>query len=858
MSQSNPGDDLEEYRSSAGIGSKTADVAPDDHALKQSFGNSESQKSFQFDAEIIAERISNWYDSDGATIREFLSNAETACIRRAKMELRKAGETVPNEITEVISEAKDKCGYEPLIEVTYNRKSDDTRFIIEDNGCGITRTEYQVLRNIGYSASHGDGSLGDGFGMGIMSFAQLTGTQGMLKFSTRSFPASDREEVAYSVAMYVTNLEFLTGKPDEYGTRFEFPAFSESAKEIDIPSKVEEYAEGMVIPVLYRDYDHDGQETPRSDDYLATRMEEDYADDSMVIIYENEFFKAVMSPDRKETGRGRTTYNISMPIRRNTDGFGSNKFEAPWKWDFRAKQENGPIVSCPSDESLVGQIPKENTKYDRLTPEMQEKCVPMSRVPDDAIVMPEPASSRDSFMGGHDDFWKHVSKKLNGAWADVAKERFENLDSWDDFLDMDRSEKQSLFRAYSHFGPKYKDATGDTIQETIQDKFGVTLDTDLCEKLHESQSKVDIVRRGHNRAHTKGACSSRKIWEVIDEAPDGVYMGKTISQKKAEIVWGLGDTHLVRLRKGQSYDELASAWGWEKAKSLPNTNLSEKLPELDDDVAERFENVSDSKSNNTKRSSTGGNGKDPETYRMKVRVGSNSRKYFSTHRVSNLVDKLEDDESFKAGRYSVDYIILHKDDVSARTVASNSKRKKDVGAARAPKYVYQYLIDKPNVYESMDELRDDHAGTEVTLSDDTEMDIRDLPESDCLIMSDGRIRDLFDGRQGDLVELLGYDSSEFERYTWSNPKDFHGSWGAETDATVIYVGNPSGATGDFNDYSKYYDSYNDLLMEDKLGDVDKDSEEYEALFGYARGKPTGDRLETLIEIAADADIPTND
>jgi hypothetical protein len=850
--------DLEEYRGTAGAEVKTADVASESHALRSIVDGDGGTKERIYDAQQAGERFVNFYDDAAAAIREYLSNSETACIRRARYELIDAGfseDEIPSEVSEILDLAKEECDYEPLIEVTYNRKADATRFIIEDNGIGISTEEYQVVQRIGYSTSHQQGNRLGNFGIGWMSGFQLTSVNGMFKMSTKSRLTDE----AYSTAEYVANFEMLDGEPDEYGTRFEFPGFGEAAKEIDIPSKVQEYAEGMTIPVLYRDFDHDGQETHRSDDYLATRMEDDYADDSLVVIYEDEYFKAVMSPDRKESGRGTTTYNISMPIRRNTDAFGSNKFNAPWKWDFRAKQENGPIVSCPSDESLVGMVPKENTKYDRLMPELQEKCVPMSEVPDDAISMPEPASSRDSFMGGHDDFWKYVSTKLNDEWRDVAKERFESLDSWDDFLSMERDEKHGLFRAYSQFGPSYTDAEPDTIQETLEDELGVTLDTDLCEKLHKSQSKVSVVARGSSRAHTKGATTSKQIWKVIDEAPDGIYMGKTISQKKAEIVWGLGETHIVRLSSSESYNEYEDDWGWDKAKDLPHTNLKEKLPELDDDVAEKFENVSDSQSNNTSRSSTGGNGQDPTTYRGKTRVGSGSSKYFTTWKLDNLVEKLEDDDPFSAGKWTCDKLTILPDSKSAELVASKAYRSRDVAAMRLPKYAYQYMVGKDNVYESMDEIRAEMEGVEIELSDGTEMDIRDIPSTDCILVTPSKYQSEFEGREDDLVELLDYDSSDFERYTWAKAEDFNGAWEASTDATVIAISGYLGTFNDFNDYNVKRSNFREIKMKDHLGkDVDQHSDEFEALFGYRYGEATGSTLDTLLEVAERAGLPKTD
>jgi len=853
MSQTNDADELEQYRGTAGAEVKTADVSSDQHALKEALGGDDSSKERRYDPKIAGERFVQFYDDTAASIREYLSNAETACIRRARHELLDAGFTkdeIPDETTELLEMAKEECGYEPIIEVIYNRKSDDTRLIISDNGIGISTEEYKVVQRIGYSTSHQEGSRLGNFGMGWMSGFQLTSINGMFKMFTKSYLTDE----TYGTVEYVANCEFLDAQRDDYGTTFKFPAFGEAAKSIDIPSKVNEFADGMVIPVLYRDFDDSGDETGRSDDYLPTRMEKDYADDSMVVVYENEFFKAVMSPDRKETGRGRTTYNISMPIRRNTDAFGSNKFNAPWKWDFRGKQEDGPIVACETEPSLVGQIPKEDTKYDRLMPELQEKCVPMSRVPDDAIVMPKPASSRDSFKGGHDDFWRHVSSKLRETWADIAQERFEELDSWQDFKDMEREDKEALFRAYSEFGPSYSDVEPDTVVGTLEDELEVTIDADLGMRLHEGKSFVNVVERDSKRAQRKSSTTRKKIWQVIDEAPDGVYMGVSVSQKKADIAWNLGDTHVVRLDSTSEYDELASSWGWEKLKELPSRNLGEKLPELDDSIIEQYESADASASNNTRATaSTGGNGKDPETYRARVRVGANNSKYFSTIRVSDLVDTLEDDERFSSGHYSCKYIILCDDDTPARAVARKSNRSDDIAAMRAPKYVYNYLVGKQNVYESEDELYSDLAGVDVELSDGTTMDIQDLPSTDMLLCLETRIEEHWEDRVEELVELLGYDPDDYDRFTFISTNDLDGSWDVTTDATVV-LGKKAGRFSDFDDYVYESENFEDLKFKELIDGMDKSSDEYEALFGYRYGNPDGDTKLVLAEIARDAGL----
>jgi hypothetical protein len=478
----------------------------------------------------------------------------------------------------------------------------------------------------------------------------------------------------------------------------------------------------------------------------------------------------------------------------------------------------------------------------------------MSQVPDDAVSMPEPASSRDSFKSGNDDFWKYVSTKLQEAWAEIARERFLDLDSWDDFEQMSREEKEALFRAYSEFGPKYSDTTADTIQETLQENLGVSIDGDLGLRLHESKSKVKVVSRGSTRAHTKGALESKAIWKVIDEAPDGVYMGVSVSQKKADIAWDLGETHVVRVDNTEKYGEYSSDWGWSKLKDLPSRNLSEKLPELSDDIIDEYENVSTSQSNNTESTgSTGGDGKNPDTYHLKARVGSNSRKYFTKHKVENLVKILEKGGSFSTGRYSAKYLIIKDTDTSARRVGSIGSRSNNIAATRVPKYVYQYLATVDNVYESQTELYKDLAGTDVTLSDGTTMDIRSVPESDILVNVKSKVEDHFEGRIEELVDLLGYDADDYDRFTFIDASDLGDSWEVQTDATVLKV---KGAVGfnQFDDYTYVSKTYRDLLFKDKTSHLDKSSEKYDAMFNRCRHRPSGDTLDTLVEIAEDAGL----
>jgi hypothetical protein len=782
MSQSDNLDVDNEYRTTTGVDSKYADVASDGHALKDRFGSNEDAKKIEFEAEIIGERVAQWYDDPAAAIREYLSNAETACIRRARAELEDAGEPIPNGVDEMLDAASEQCGYEPTIEVTFNRNTEETRFIIEDNGIGISTDEYLVLKKIGYSTSHMDGERLGQFGMGYMSGFQLTGTEGVFNMRTRSFLSDE----TYSTANYITNFEYLDGLKEDYGTRFEFPAFCQKAEGIDIREKVAEFADGMRVPVLYREKDTSGQET-YNEDYLPTALAEDYDDDSLVIQFENEYFEAVMSPHSPER-RGYKTYNVSMPIRRNTETYGSEpKFEATWSWDFRGKQENGPVVACESDESVVGLAPVSDSKYDGLPEEKRDDFIRRSAVPDDAIVMPVPASSRDSYETGHDDFWRYVSECLVDEWGSEVSEQLDALDDFDDFKEASTRNKHIIVRGYRKFGPGYGDNDPSTVVDHFDDELDVTLTEEVAEKLDELQTSHLVVTRGTDNPSYKSHASKTPAWEIIDDATGGgtVYMGKSISPKKAEIAWDLHDDNVIVRLDDEEYDELEELWGWSKLKELPSRNLSEKLPNLSDTLAEKWESTSTSSSSSSSSSSSGGKSRNPRSRRIKVYSKERrTRNAFKEQKAGDVYDKLDNGEPVSTGYYDIDTLLLFdQNETNVSFAKGKTNRSAGLGVAVVPKYVYKFLKDASNVYTSKQAVVEDEAkNATVELSGDREVNITDIPDDELVLVDADVLRSRFSDKHDLLLDYFDehldaeaenitfVDSSQFNQYNWAEPR----------------------------------------------------------------------------------------
>jgi hypothetical protein len=838
------GDEFAEYRSTTGAEVKTANVSGDTHPVKNQLGMDDANKERIYDPKIAGERFVQFYDDSAASIREYLSNAETACIRRARYELEQAGHDVPTGVAPILETASEKVGYEPLIEVTYNEQSDATRLVIEDNGIGISVEEYQVVQRIGYSTSHSNGERLGQFGMGWMSGFQLTSVDGAFLMHTRSRLTDE----AYRTIEYVANFEYLDGEPEQYGTRFEFPEFGESAKEIDITEKVEEFSEGMRVAVLYRHFDAAGNETPFSDDYLPSNMESEHDDDHTVVVFENEFFKAVSSPDCRYDRRSGDyhTYNVTMPIRRNVDEFGrAPKFEAPWKWDFRGKREDGPVVKCDSNPEIVGCSPIEDSKFEKLTEQQQSSHVRLSDVPEDAVVMPEPASSRDSYMSGHDDFWRHVSLKVADSWRDMSADLFRSFDTWSEFKDLSTAEKKVVYRAYSSFGPDYGKSDADTIQATLEEELGVTVDKNVCVKISESRKKEMVVPRGSANARLKTPArdNRKKVWQIIDEAPDGVYVAKSPSQKKAEIAWGLGETHVVRVEDTDKYDELSGIWGFETLKSLPSRNLSEKLPELDDAVVEKWENKPSQGARRSSRSTNRRSSRDPLTKVINLRCGNNSS-WREDVTVLTVVEKFSDDEEVAVGPRSANKLMLYdKNDIDGTTPPMRLASKvPGVAAAAVPTYVFERLEGVDNVFTDPEQLKQTLREEEreeydvasiVIFTDDDVREVLKYTDTDKILNEYPDTTHTFEDY--DSVEV--FDQTEARNIAMCDASDF--------DARVVSI-NGSRFSNDFSDILLYVDA-EEIMIDERLPDVDTSSPYFQQLFAHTHAA-SSDNFRRAVEM----------
>lgn len=328
----------EYQRGRTSVEHRNIDAAGEDHP----FGD--EPRSFEADLRHLIRKVADdLYDSWQAAPREYLANAETATLKVEQY--LENPESLPYDTVIVDN------NYEPKIEVTWNRKEET--LIIKDNGIGMAAAEVdEIFRQIGHSAARDDGTKSGQFGMGALSFVKLVGLDNAMIMTSHSRLNDD------NAAYYVTlaGVEPIQGSldDDEYGTRFQMTPNDD----YNIRPVIEQYAEWMRVPVIYREYDEEGQEV-FNEDWGDKSLHEDYSDDVPKLgIRKGQAFEAYCSPDAE----GRTLL-LSMDISRN-DVSREERHGAPFQFDVRILDESGKVIE--SDNGNEGLMPCPRSDYESM------------------------------------------------------------------------------------------------------------------------------------------------------------------------------------------------------------------------------------------------------------------------------------------------------------------------------------------------------------------------------------------------------------------------------------------------------------------------------------------------------------
>lgn len=369
---------------------------------------------------VLRHMSDSLYESEAATVREYIANAETACLRVSDND---EGHIVPGD-------------YQPVIEVTW--RDDQSKLVIRDNGIGIaSATAVDVLRKIGVTTQRDTGNYSGAFGMGLASFLKTCGMDSSMIVETHS-RLTDENYAAY---VNLGGFDPIQGglPDDEYGTRFTMVARDDL--DADIRGAVEKYAQWLRIPVHYEEYDAQGKHV-FDEDWGGKALHDEYADDQPYVeVRQPGLFTATSSVDAE----GITLLN-SIPIERNDGGrYKTQKYGAPFQFDIRLEDESGAVVAVPAgddadaeyttDHEYVGLTPVSDAEYNIMDPQQQDKHVRASELPEGTITLPEPVTSRDRLQD-NEEFWEYVGDRVRAEFYQACRQTYQEFSGLDEILEL--------------------------------------------------------------------------------------------------------------------------------------------------------------------------------------------------------------------------------------------------------------------------------------------------------------------------------------------------------------------------------------------------------------------------------------
>ena len=316
---------------------------------------------------LIRRVADDLYESWEATIREYLANAETACLRVEDFIENGEGDTLGVESLYGVED-----GYEPRIEVTWDRS--ENKLIIRDNGIGMAAVEVdKIFRHIGNSAVRDSGKYSGQFGQGALSFVKIIGLDNSMVMTTHSRQTDEN----FSTYVSLAGPEPIMGKlsDGEYGTKFQMAP----KDDFDIRSAVEKFSERMRVPVIYREYDDEGTEV-FNEDWGDKPLTDNYGDNDITITFDKYEQHFVAHCSDKASG---DTLLLSMPIERNAAG----TYGAPFNFDVRLLDESGSVIKSSNGNEGLTPVPRSD--YNRMLVESRDPYITESALSGNDVMAQE-------------------------------------------------------------------------------------------------------------------------------------------------------------------------------------------------------------------------------------------------------------------------------------------------------------------------------------------------------------------------------------------------------------------------------------------------------------------------------------
>lgn len=645
---------------------------------------------------FLADRI---YSENSALIREYLQNAETACIRAARLRLQThpeygpewldralwvdatTGETIadaseadrqtvlaefdiadenltsvklPRSLEEIVAAAR-STGYDPTIEIDLYRN--DREIHIEDNGIGMTADEISNAFNYtGRSGSKLESDTGGMFGAGALTFANMTGKDGGMELHTRTRRPDAPEEDYEGHRMYV----YLGGvnpmpsdeMPDDFrGALFEVPILPLSEDGPPLAKFQEwtaEYADMLRVPVLYREHEHG--ETVTKEEYGGQSLIEKFADDDgnepPITVHRPGEFTAVAGPE-VEDQIGRISYKdhrpntwlVSMPIERNTHA----NVKSFWKVAIQIHNEQGLCVAGPHRGIL-----KENIDDTH---------------PND-VFTPQPTGTRDSLERDDENkrFFKYVSDVIQSYELEQAADIFDRMVAADHPADVVRenpSDWQLLKRMVDYHGTRAAGSRSDfrsfiddrdefpdlPSRPGVRPKAAIDL---AVERIYELFQSVDHAPSDVRYASKKKKRTRDPLGDILADVPnENVYMAASTGGNFEDQRVVVSKTHdkwdVIVLDAARHYDKYETKFGFKKLKHVPLVQSDDHDYDVPNNVHAR----------NEKKSTSGTDDGKPEPVdgrTLKLRYNSNNTSIDRRLTIRDTIKQLNSSGSIKVGK----------------------------------------------------------------------------------------------------------------------------------------------------------------------------------------------------------------
>jgi hypothetical protein len=179
---------------------------------------------YEIEYGVVMDQLSKIYKSWKSTIREYIANAESACMSASKLD----------------------HGYIPEINITYN--PEQCILTIEDNGIGLSKKIFmEVFRYFGRSRNAFDPTISGMFGLGAKSFVMLVGDKGSMVIHTKS------RETGECYKMYARKVGFdvLPHEDRGNGTSFTF-VHDPGLNKLHVIKAIGDYSRYVRVPVNFR------------------------------------------------------------------------------------------------------------------------------------------------------------------------------------------------------------------------------------------------------------------------------------------------------------------------------------------------------------------------------------------------------------------------------------------------------------------------------------------------------------------------------------------------------------------------------------------------------------------------------